>query len=750
MNKLISIIVPIYNVERYLKRCVDSIRKQTYSNIEIILVDDGSPDGCPKMCEEYAVMDDRIVVIHKENGGLSSARNAGIELASGEYIAFVDADDVINKKYIEILYHICEENGCDIAQCEFISVPEEFVKAEVKDECQVSIISSKDALYNSCKEVDAVKYNVTWNKLYKRDLFAEIRFPNGKIHEDEFTTYKIFYCAKKIAIVNAYLYYYVQRDDSIMNRKFSLARLNVLDALDEKVFFLRAEGLIEESENVLKREYKIIQNYIARIRQELDGTEEIIKELEHKAVELKDNLPSNVQESKVVDYICPFNAMEQNSRIIVYGAGAVGKAYYRQITTTNFYGVVLWVDNGWQNYKKSMPYIQSVDKIFLAEYDYILLAQKDKSVANDIRNNLIACGVPENKIVWKNPRLLSIEECETKFLLKRETDKIREKEEGRFFLVNTPDHGNLGDHALAIAAKQFLNDYFGDKELIEISGKQWNFNKKSILQKVKAKDVVFVAGGGYMGDLWVNEDSRVKEIIESFPHNKIIFLPQTFYYSASVLQGGVKGESNWYSAHKNILFIHRDLFSYKNFLGSIVKDESVNKLYPDLTLYLSYNLERTKRDGILLCFRADKECQMHTEQRSRIEKIIVNSHEHYRFIDTVTKEKVTRENRDSLINKLLNEIAHSRLVITDRLHGMIFAVITGTPCIAINNVSKKVEGVYKWIEKLSYVTYKKIEEIDETLISKYVNITGCCYKNEDLRVQFEQMAKDIAVWINSQ
>ena len=119
MEQLVSIIVPIYNVEKYIKECIDSIINQTYKNLEIILVDDGSPDCCPKICDEYSKKDKRIKVIHKENGGLSSARNAGLDVAKGEYVSFIDSDDVVDEKFIETLYNLCIENNCDISECNF-------------------------------------------------------------------------------------------------------------------------------------------------------------------------------------------------------------------------------------------------------------------------------------------------------------------------------------------------------------------------------------------------------------------------------------------------------------------------------------------------------------------------------------------------------------------------------------------------------------------------------------------------------
>jgi len=212
-NPLVSIIVPIYKVEPYLRRCLDSIVNQTYTNLEIILVDDGSPDGCPQICDEYAARDERIVVIHKENGGLSDARNAGLDICKGEYISFVDSDDWVNEKYIEKILSIAQKNLSDITICENIrtdGIIPVFTQAP-----QTKLYSAKEALLHLFSQ-NHVAFVISCGKFYKRDLFSSLRFPIGKYHEDEFTTYILFYKSKKIVYTSEILYYYYQRADSTM------------------------------------------------------------------------------------------------------------------------------------------------------------------------------------------------------------------------------------------------------------------------------------------------------------------------------------------------------------------------------------------------------------------------------------------------------------------------------------------------------------------------------------------------------
>lgn len=217
MNQpLVSIIIPIYKVEAYLKRCLDSVLNQAYTNLEIILVDDGSPDNCPQICDEYALRDQRIVVIHKKNGGLSDARNAGLDICNGEFISFVDSDDWLNENYINVLLELADKKNADITIGEHERVyNDKPIYIENKKEKTLTL-SAQEAL-NILFKRNHLSFILSWGKLYRKALFDEIRFPQGKFHEDEFTTYHIFANADKIAYTSQVLYYYFQRGDSTMS-----------------------------------------------------------------------------------------------------------------------------------------------------------------------------------------------------------------------------------------------------------------------------------------------------------------------------------------------------------------------------------------------------------------------------------------------------------------------------------------------------------------------------------------------------
>lgn len=229
----ISVIVPIYNVESYICRCVDSILAQTFTDFELILVDDGSPDDCPAICDEYAKKDNRVHVIHQENGGLSAARNAGIDWAfansDSRWISFIDSDDWVYKQYLEILLHAALDNDVAVSICAY---QETDGKALMEDNGQngETIWNPEDFFVQH-----HVNATVAWGKLYKKECFSEIRYPVGKLHEDEFVTYRILFDLPAVTATEARLYYYFQNENGIMRSKWTPKRLAAIEAYKEQI-----------------------------------------------------------------------------------------------------------------------------------------------------------------------------------------------------------------------------------------------------------------------------------------------------------------------------------------------------------------------------------------------------------------------------------------------------------------------------------------------------------------------------------
>ena len=277
---LISVIVPVYRVEEYLERCVKSILSQTYKNLEVILVDDGSPDQCPDICDACAEKDARVKVIHQENKGLSGARNAGIDAASGEYLAFVDSDDYVSPHFIEELYQLLQDTGCAIGQCRFSYVKGDGLVEEGDSAfCIYRGESLMEQLYGP--EEKATCFVVAWNKLYRAELFKEtgIRYPEGRIHEDEATTYRLFHEAKKLAFLDRALYGYYTENGGSITSVFSAKRLQWLTAHEERIAFFKKNGY----EKLLPAAYRKLCDacitFYFRCTEQVKDAEELKKEL---------------------------------------------------------------------------------------------------------------------------------------------------------------------------------------------------------------------------------------------------------------------------------------------------------------------------------------------------------------------------------------------------------------------------------------------------------------------------------------
>lgn len=261
---LISVIVPVYKVESYLNRCIESIVSQTYNNLEIILVDDGSPDNCPVICEDWRKRDHRIRVVHKKNGGLSDARNAGMKVASGDYIGFVDSDDWIAPKMYEKLLEAINRDGSDIAACSVKMVWQDDKPDRMLTQSTNRVMSRLEAQLALLEEAE-LKQPV-WYKLYRKEIIQKIPFEKGKYHEDVFWSYQAVGNANKVSVIDYVGYFYWQRTGSIMGENYSLRRLDAMEAycnryeymkelfpeLQQKALILLWEQCIYNGQMVLK------------------------------------------------------------------------------------------------------------------------------------------------------------------------------------------------------------------------------------------------------------------------------------------------------------------------------------------------------------------------------------------------------------------------------------------------------------------------------------------------------------------
>ena len=278
---LISIIIPVYKVEKYLEKCIQSVINQTYENLQIILVDDGSPDNCGKICDEYAKKDHRIEVIHKSNGGLSDARNKGLEIAKGEYIGFVDSDDYIEADMYEVLYNLLKQYNADVSICNFYTVSQGKIAIKNADN-GINEYNRIEILKEILSDRNIQSY--AWNKLYKKELFDEIKYPIGKKYEDIGTTFYLLEKCNKVVVTGKSEYYYINRQDSIVNNVTESTITDYIELIMQRYDYIEEniKELSSYNKDYLKRILKTAEKDIKSLNEVGDYTKKKYEELDNK------------------------------------------------------------------------------------------------------------------------------------------------------------------------------------------------------------------------------------------------------------------------------------------------------------------------------------------------------------------------------------------------------------------------------------------------------------------------------------
>ncbi len=383
VDELVSVVIPIYNIMDYLEKCVASVCGQTYKKLEIILVDDGSTDGSGKLCEELAAADARIKVIHKENGGLVSARKAGIKEATGFYLVNIDGDDWIEENMIELLVQNICKDGSDIAVCGFWKEGVEREEYAWASSNFTITGKKKNAIATAWLNGELNCAEVVWNKLYKTDLFRSVYelVPNYLCNgEDVIAFFNLIHSDVKVCILDDKLYHYVSRPGSVSQSADAIKRM----ASKELMIGFLAQ-VIEEKFDVPKDVLNnwIIDKTMLEINKNIDGGESFIQTF----------YTSNIDPLK-------------RKNVVIYGAGKVGKDLFRQLTTHDDINICLWVDKNYQKYSHGFHEVKSVDALGTTDYDVIIVAILDEKKYETIRNQLIEqFGISEDKIIWSNPQI---------------------------------------------------------------------------------------------------------------------------------------------------------------------------------------------------------------------------------------------------------------------------------------------------------------------------------------------------------
>ena len=643
----ICVIVPVYNVERYLDRCVKSILNQTYGSFRLVLIDDGSTDSSGDMCDNYEKEDTRVIVIHQKNQGLSAARNSGLDWNRDHlhcrWVTFIDSDDWVHTKYLEYLLSAATINGVKLAaglsyRTNGESLPED-------DGLRVSLKMPEEYYLGRL-------VTVAWGKLYRAECFSEIRFPVGKIHEDEYTTYKIIFTQSAVAVVEVELYAYFQNSDGITHRPWNPRRLDVLPALEGQTDFFINNGYEETARVTFERLLASIST-------------------NQKAIMSSEILTHNEQE------------------------------YYRKKLDKKIRHVLRkYYGHGWR------PIYENEQNRQLYELAYPSLGSV-RSLCQEIANglkNVPVIGSVGHLLQWmwsKREKVLLISRY------------IKATAFQKTVLFHSPLYGNLGDHAIAEAELEFM-------ERMNVSCVDFPSIKgveKHLARVTPRKCLILRQGGGNLGQLWPKEEKQFRILISIFKRNKIIVFPQTIYFDIESEEGKkfFEASKRIYESHPNLTIFVREKISY-DFMRKNMPDVHV-VLVPDMAMLLTWKKDEDRsknRKGVLMCLRGDKEKTITDKEREWILAFFKEQGMQVTSTDTYVRGGTFPIHRKKLVDEKLSEFAKASLVVTDRLHGMIFAAVTETPCIVLQSQSHKVRGCYEWFKDLDYICLAEtIEDVPE-------------------------------------
>lgn len=302
---MISVIIPIYNAEKYIERCLDSIFVQTYEDFEIIAVDDGSTDLTAEILKQYSKKDERIKIIKKRNGGSASARNLALKYVNGKYVIFIDADDYVSCDFLRTMVCIAEETKADIVECDYQIVRGKKEQEKVLDEYEyIRILTNMEKLEELCKKSTYMKSCVLWTKLYRTELFQGIKFIENKGIDDEFVIHKLIYRAKLVAITNRKLYYYCLTDNSQMRAEPSIKRIDNTEAIEAQLMFYKSIGSERLYNMLLYRYFRTVNGNLRFLKKNYPEQEEII--LKFKKKRKKIYYAFKVKEIPILDKIFLF------------------------------------------------------------------------------------------------------------------------------------------------------------------------------------------------------------------------------------------------------------------------------------------------------------------------------------------------------------------------------------------------------------------------------------------------------------
>lgn len=756
-DKLISIVVPVYNAEKWLGYCLNSIMAQTWPWFEAILVNDGSKDSSLEICNNYAALDDRFRVLNVPNGGVSKARNLGISQAKGNYLVFVDSDDVVAPDMLEVMLEAAERTGIelvagDMSMVDF-SQPEnnrgllcarwagEGERVYDKDAFarnRMRLIFNTSLLEGPCAKLYSMKL---WRKL-------ELEFPPGlSLGEDFVTNMKYYAACNGIVFLNRTVYYYNNesqsnslthqyRKDLFETKMYLIERLRefigpqeemdpdewscycsyvactgfkCLAAVVSDERFATQEARLEEVRKIVDdplfregcaRNSWIPDEFVAARKAVLDGDAEktlhILQTPTPQLVQKKRELEEKVQAKKAGFKTGCKHVLQK----VLYPLQRLNR-YINRLQTQELQNQLqnMAVHSQKLQLDASLSMAHERQKADFESWMTEVLDRKSQEHAEELANlqQTLDQFRPVLSAADTLEQLKSDVEMvrgalwnETKTFEQQQVMELRQKKKS--LMLATAEHQNIGDAAIDLAEQNLLLQYFPDYFQVEFSTYEMP-NKYHFLQAiVNPSDILFINGGGNMGSLYREEEELHRRIVQDFPNNKIVILPQTIYFADTPEgQAELALSARVYNHHKDLTIFARGRESYdfacRHFYNARVR------LMADvvLALHRDYGFDRS---GVLLCLRGDGESVL-AQQNQQILDTVQRIDPDVEIRTNIAEQDISRVDRAAVVNDELQRYARRRVVVTDRLHGMIFAAVTGTPCVVLDNATHKSRDFYE-------------------------------------------------------
>lgn len=753
----VSIVVPVYNAQKWLGYCLNSLLAQTWTEFEVILVNDGSTDDSLEICRNYAELDSRFRVLDVPNGGVSRARNLGVSQATGRYLVFVDSDDVVTPDMLEVMLDCARRTGVELVAGDAELVDFAAPEQDRPKLCAAWLGSGErllDKQQFAEKRMQLIWYTSllesSWGKLFSLDLWRKLNLqfpPELSLGEDFVTNMKYYAACNGIAFLNKTVYYYNNEAQSN-----SLTHQYRKDLFETKMYLIeRMRDFIGPMDQLPQEEWNCYCSYVAcsgfkcmaaaaldeRFESQEARLAEVRKIMDHplfreacaqntwipdeflsarKAV-LEDDAEKTLRllQTPTPEIVQKTRQMEvkiQNKKAhlkkkckhllqkVLYPLQRLNR-YINRLQTQELQQQLqnMAVQSQKLQLDASLSTAHEKQKAYFESWMTEVLDRKSQEHAQELANlqqtleqfrPVLSAADTLAQVKTDVARLRDTLWDDSKIFEQQQVMELRQKK--KVLMLATAEHRNIGDAAIDLAEQNLLLQYFPDYFQVEFSTYEMPRKYNFLQAIVNPSDILFLNGGGNMGSLYREEEELHRRIVQDFPNNKIVVLPQTIFFADTPEgQAELALSARAYNHHKDLTIFARGRescdFACRHFHNAKVR------LMADVVLSLQRDYGFDRR-GILLCLREDGETVL-AQQKQQILDTVHRLDPGVEIRTNMAEQDISRVDRAAVVNGELQRYARHRVVVTDRLHGMIFAAVTGTPCVVLDNATHKSRDFYE-------------------------------------------------------